>query len=107
MSDAQLRMRNGGPWPESNRRHSRLHPCFILQPGRYRDLIAIKPHAHTSRTLRRTARLDMNYMTRTAPFGRRLMGDFFWHFESEMYWRALAKGQVRCKGYPPCRNIQR
>ena len=31
----------------------------------------------------------MNYMTRTAPFGRGLMCDFFWHRENEMHWRAL------------------
>ena len=71
------------------------------------DLIAIKRHANTSRTLRRTVRLDMDYMTRTAPFGRGLMCDLFWHLESEMHWRAVAKGQIRCKGYASCRNIQR
>jgi len=49
----------------------------------------------------------MDNMTRTAPFGRGLMCDFFWHLESEMHWHALAKGQIRCKGYASCRNIQR
>jgi len=71
------------------------------------DLIAIKPHAHTSRTLPRTVRLDMDYMTRTTPFGRGLMCDFFWHLEGEMHWRALANGQIRCKGYASGRNVQR
>ena len=46
-------------------------------------------------------------MARTAPFGRGLIRDFFWHLESEMHWCALAKGQIRCKGYASCRNIQR
>ena len=71
------------------------------------NLIAIKPHAHTNRTLRRTVRLDMDYMTRTAPFGRGLMCDLFWHLESDMHRRALAKKQIRGKGYASCRNIQR
>jgi hypothetical protein len=35
------------------------------------------------------------------------MCDFFRHLESEMHWRALAKGQIRCKGYASFRNIQR
>src|SRR5260370_33055064 len=73
----------------------------------WQDLITVKPHAHTNRTLQRTVWLDMDYMTRTAPFGRRLMRDFFWHLESEMHWRALAKRQIRCKGYASRRNIQR
>jgi hypothetical protein len=49
----------------------------------------------------------MHYMTRTAPFGRGLMGDLFWHLESKMHGRAFAKGQVRCKAYASRRNIQR
>ena len=49
----------------------------------------------------------MDYMTRAAPFGRGLMCDLFWHLESEMHWRALAKGQIRCKGYASFRDIQR
>ena len=81
------------------------HRFIRLWWGRSQDLIAIKPHAHTSCYLRRTIRLDMDYMTRTAPFGRRLMCDLFWHLESEMHWRALAKGQIRCKVYAACRNI--
>jgi hypothetical protein len=49
----------------------------------------------------------MNYMTRTAPFRRGFMCDFFRHLENEMHWRALVKRQIRCKGYASCRNIQR
>jgi len=46
-------------------------------------------------------------MTRTAPFRRGFMCDFFWHLESEMHGRALANRQIRCKGYAACRDIQR
>jgi hypothetical protein len=42
----------------------------------------------------------MDYMTRTAPFGRGLMCDFFRHLESEMHWRALAKGKSVAKDMP-------
>jgi hypothetical protein len=49
----------------------------------------------------------MDYMTRTPPFRRGLMCDFFWHLENEMHWRALANRQIRCKAYSSRRNIQR
>jgi len=49
----------------------------------------------------------MNYMTRTAPFGRGLVCDFFGHLENEMHWRALGKGQIRGKAYAACGNIHR
>jgi len=35
------------------------------------------------------------------------MCDFFWHLEIVKHWGARAKGQIRCKAYASCGNIQR
>jgi len=73
----------------------------------WQNLIAVERHPHTNLSLTETAFLEVNHVTCTAPFGRWFMGNFFWHLKQDMHGRPLSEGQIRCKAYAACRNVQR
>ena len=54
------------------------------------DLVAIKLHAYTQQTVRRSDRFHMDHVTDTNPISCRHVADFLWHPEVELHCGASA-----------------